>query len=279
MNPTGQLYVIATPIGNLADISQRAIEILRQVDFIAAEDTRHSQHLLKHLAINKPLLSYHENNEAKTTEKILSLLHDGKSLGLISDAGTPLISDPGHTLIEQAHQEGIKVTPIPGCCAAITALSASGFAASQFTFVGFLPAKSGQRQASLHKLNDLQGELIFYEAPHRIVETLADMRHVFGDTRKICFARELTKHFETIRVDTLETIHQWVSQDSNQQKGEIVMIIEAAPPVERQLSIEHEKLLRLLLSELHTKTAARIVSEVSGIGKNTLYEFALSIKK
>lgn len=280
MSHTGSLYIVATPIGNLNDISKRAILTLESVDCIAAEDTRHSQALLKHLGINKPLLSYHDHNEAKTSDQLLQQLNQGQSIALITDAGTPLISDPGHLLVKKAHAAGIRVIPIPGACAAMAALSASGFSADSFFFYGFLPAKTNQRIKALQSLTQQPGEIIFYEAPHRILESLQNLCEVFGAERRVCFARELTKQFETLRVDTLQHILEWVQRDPNQQRGEIVLVLESQTEKEKpqDLSTEQTLLLKRLLAELHTKTAASIMADFTGLDKQQLYRLALELK-
>lgn len=279
MSHYGQLYIVATPIGNLGDFSARAIQTLHDVDLIAVEDTRHSQGLLKHFTISKPLLSLHEHNEIKITEKVIDLLKEGKSIALLSDAGTPLISDPGQPLVARAHEEHITVIPIPGACAAITALSAAGFPHTEFTFIGFLPAKSSQRLNKLQTLREETRTLIFYETPHRIIAALEDMKNSFGAERKVCFARELTKYYETIRVADLATLVEWVQTDSEQQHGEYVLIVEGAPPREKEISAEHETLLQILLTELPVKKAAQLASEITGIRKNVLYDLALKMEK
>ncbi|MBI5448564.1 MAG: 16S rRNA (cytidine(1402)-2'-O)-methyltransferase [Gammaproteobacteria bacterium] len=278
MQQNGQLFIVPTPIGNLGDFSSRAIQTLQTVDLIAAEDTRHSQRLLHHFQISKPLISLHEHNESKHTHKIIALLQEGKSIALLSDAGTPLISDPGQTLVAQAHLAQIKVVPLPGPCAAITALSAAGFECTEFTFIGFLPAKSSQRLSKLKALSSEFRTLIFYETPHRIVATLEDMRTVLGDTRRVCFARELTKFYETICVRTLGELTEWVQQNSTQQQGEYVLILEGKPE-EKQISsvAEHETLLGLLLTELPIKKAVQLATQLTGARKNALYDLALSL--
>ncbi len=274
----GTLFILATPIGNLGDFSARAIETLQHVDLIAAEDTRHSQRLLQHFQISKPLIALHAHNEARSTDKLIGLLKTGKSIALISDAGTPLISDPGQPLVASAHQAGIPVTPIPGPCAAITALSATGFPHHEFTFIGFLPPKSTQRQQALQVLQAQTRTLIFYEAPHRIVNALIDMQTIFGGERRACFARELTKRYETLRVATLRELAQWVTTDKTQQQGECVIIVEGAPPQEKTLTPACEATLRLLLAELPIKKAAQLASQITGVRKNVLYDLALALQ-
>jgi len=224
----GTLYLVATPIGNLADITQRAISVLDQVDVIAAEDTRHSQRLLSYLGIKTKLLAYHEHNEEQVTPKLLDELESGKAIALISDAGTPLISDPGYRLVAQAHDREVKIVPIPGVCAAITALSAAGLATDSFAFEGFPPAKQGARLQFFEPFAKQKRSLIFYVSCHRIIDTLKDMQTVFGETRRVTFARELTKTFETIKRMTLAELIPWVEGDLNQRKGEIVVIVQGA---------------------------------------------------
>lgn len=273
----GTLYLVATPIGNLADITQRATEVLAQVDIIAAEDTRHSQRLLSYLGIKAKLLAYHEHNEERMTTKLLDELAAGKSIALISDAGTPLISDPGYRLVAQGHDQNINIVPIPGVCAAITALSAAGLATDSFTFEGFPPAKQGAR---LHFLEPLAGQrrtMIFYISCHRIIDTLKDMRSVFGENRRVTFARELTKTFETIRRTTLSDLVDWVEADDNQRKGEIVLVVEGkAVEVADDSQVDHY--LSVLLAELPVKQAVKLTVKLSGEHKNDIYKRALELK-
>ncbi len=272
----GCLYLVATPIGNLADISQRAIDTLRQVDLVAAEDTRHSQHLLSHLGINTRLQACHEHNEDRVTTQFIAQLQQGASIALISDAGTPLVSDPGYRLVEQAHAHQIRVVPVPGACAAIAALSAAGLATDRFVFEGFPPAK---QQARLNYLQGLRLEprtLVFYVACHRIAETLRDMREVFGAEREVTLARELTKTFETIRKTTLGECVDWVEADPYQRKGEIVLVL--AGNKNTAEDIDAEQLLTVLVAELPVKQAAKIAAKLTGLNKNELYSAALKIR-
>lgn len=275
---SGTLYLVATPIGNLSDISQRAIDVLRQVDLIAAEDTRHSQRLLNHLGIRGQMLAYHEHNEERQAEHLIDLLQQGKSIALISDAGTPLVSDPGYRLLEQVHLHAIRVTPIPGACAAIVALSAAGLATDRFTFEGFPPAKQGARITFFQALEHEKRTMVFYVSCHRIVETLADMKDVFGAERLLTFTRELSKAFETIRRATLAEIHQWVSEDEDQRKGEIVLVVAGTPAPDSQHPML-DTMLSVLVEELPVKQAAKIVSRITGMNKNELYKMALDLKK
>ena len=275
-----ELYVVATPIGNLSDISARAIEVLQQVDLIAAEDTRHSARLLNHLGINKPLLSYHDHNEREQTQNLLEKLQAGQVIALISDAGTPLISDPGYQLVRQAHENNLRVIPVPGPCALITALSASGLPSDRFTFEGFLPAKQRARVECLERLNNESRTIIFYESTHRIAASLEDMTNVFGKDRHAVLARELTKTFETLRGDKLGALCEWVNNDANQQKGEVVVLVRGAEALpQEEARVEVEKVLRVLLEELPVKQAAQLAAKITGGKKNALYQLALEMKQ
>ena len=272
------LYLVATPIGNLGDITQRAISVLSQVDIIAAEDTRHSQRLLTHLGVKAKLLAYHEHNEDKTTPKLLDELEAGKSIALISDAGTPLISDPGYRLVAQAHDRGVSVVPIPGVCAAIAALSAAGLATDSFAFEGFPPAKQGARLHFFEQFATQRQTLIFYVSCHRIVETLKDMKTIFGDTRRVGFAREITKTFETIKRMELSLLIDFVEADDNQRKGEIVVVVEGDIAVhENSTQIDHY--LSILLNELPVKQSVSLVVKLTGESKNDVYKRALELKE
>lgn len=274
----GTLYLVATPIGNLADITQRASSVLSQVDIIAAEDTRHSQRLLSHLGIRSKLLAYHEHNEDRVTPKLLDELASGKSIALISDAGTPLISDPGYRLVSQAHDRGVDVVPIPGVCAAIAALSAAGLATDAFTFEGFPPAKQGARLHFLEQLAGQQRTMVFYVSCHRIIETLKDMQSVFGGDRRVTFARELTKTFETIKRAELSELVDWVEVDENQRKGEIVLVVEGkTAEVGDASQVDHY--LSILLKELPVKQSVSLVVKMTGENKNDIYRRALELKE
>jgi len=275
-----ELYVVATPIGNLSDISARAIEVLMQVDLIAAEDTRHSSRLLNHLGIQKPMLSYHDHNESQQTQNLIGKLQAGQSIALISDAGTPLISDPGYQLVRQAHEHDITVVPVPGPCALIAALSASGLPSDRFTFEGFLPSKQRARVECLEKLGNESRTIIFYESTHRIAASLGDMATVFGGTRHAVVARELTKTFETLRGDELDLLCEWVKSDANQQKGEVVVLVRGAEALPQdETRVEVEKVLRVLLEELPVKQAAQLAAKITGGKKNALYQLALEMKQ
>ncbi len=272
----GILYIVATPIGNLGDISARALAVLQKADRIAAEDTRHSASLLRHFAIDTPMFALHEHNERHKAESVLGLLRQGESLALISDAGTPLISDPGYFLVREAHRAGIKVVPVPGPSALIAALSASGLATDRFCFEGFLPAKSGARRRALEALAQEPRTLAFYETPHRIEESLLDMAASLGAERPATLARELTKTFETIRHATLGELAEWVAADPNQRKGEFVLLVEGAPQKEDEgLDGETQRIATLLVEELSVKQAAALAAKISGEKKNAIYKYLL----
>lgn len=276
---TAALYIVATPIGNLADISARAIEVLSSVDLIAAEDTRHSKHLLQHHGIETPTISLHEHNEQQRSELLLTKIADGNSIALISDAGTPLISDPGFRLVNMAREQGVEVIPIPGACAVITALSASGLSAERFAFEGFLPPKATARRQVLEKLVNEPRTMIFYESPKRMVASLQDMLSVFGGERKACLARELTKMFETIVTLPLAELVEVVISDANHQKGEIVLLIEGQSTVTDIDEAEQLRVLNILLKEMPLKQAASITASILGIKKNKAYDMALKLQQ
>jgi len=276
---TGSLYIVATPIGNLGDMVPRAITILQSVNIVVAEDTRHSKKLLQHFDIGTPLVTFHDHSSIKEAESIIKRLESGDSVALISDAGTPLISDPGYQLVTLAHQRGIPVVPIPGSCAATAALSASGLATDRFWFEGFLPAKPNARKQRLTELFTLQATLIFYEAPHRIVELFRDLSEVFGSDRRCCMARELTKQFETIRTGTIAEIKQFIESDSNQQRGEFVVLVAAQDKhIAKELDDESERVLDILLEELSVKQASALAAKITGKSKRALYDAALGKK-
>ena len=274
----GTLYMVATPIGNLGDISPRAVETLNAVDLIAAEDTRHSQRLLSHLGVSTRMQAYHEHNEEYQAERLVARLQQGDSIALISDAGTPLVSDPGYRLVEQAYQHGIKVVPIPGPCAAISAMSVAGLATDRFSFEGFPPAKQAARLSYLGQLKEEARTMVFYISCHRILETLMDMRTVFGEQRLVTFAREVTKTYETIRKATLDELCDWVAGDDMQRKGEIVLVV-AGSIKDKSAHPLRDEILAALVDELPVKQAAKLASRITGINKNELYEAALLLKK
>ncbi len=279
MSNAGTLYVVATPIGNLEDMTPRAIRILSEVDLIAAEDTRHSGKLLKHFGIEAKTEALHEHNERSQVPRLIEILQAGKSIAFITDAGTPLVSDPGFHLVRSARQAGLSVIPVPGACAAIAALSAAGLPSDRFVFEGFPPAKSAARRAVLEKLREEARTLIFYESPHRILESLKEMTEIFGPGREAVLARELTKQFETVRSGTLAELSEWVSRDPHQQLGEFVILIHGVPRAEREaVDEEAERVLRILLEELPVSQAAALAAKITGLKKNRLYEYALSLK-
>ncbi|HDR1565584.1 TPA: 16S rRNA (cytidine(1402)-2'-O)-methyltransferase, partial [Pasteurella multocida] len=270
------LYIVATPIGNLQDITQRALAIFEQVDLIAAEDTRHSGLLLSHYGIKKPFFALHDHNEQQKAHLLVEKLQQGQHIALISDAGTPLISDPGFHLVRQCRQAGIKVVPIPGACAAITALCASGIASDRFCFEGFLPAKSKARCDKLQNLAEEERTLIFYESTHRILDTLADIEKTLGAERYVVLAREITKTWETIVGDNVANLRQWLGEDPNRTKGEMVLIIEGKVKQETdEINPQALKALELISQSLPLKKAAAIVAEIYGYKKNALYQYGL----
>ncbi|HHF3392517.1 TPA: 16S rRNA (cytidine(1402)-2'-O)-methyltransferase [Haemophilus influenzae] len=274
---TGILYIVATPIGNLQDITQRALETFAQVDLIAAEDTRHSGLLLSHYGIKKPFFALHDHNEQEKAHILVEKLKQGSNIALISDAGTPLISDPGFHLVRQCREAGIRVVPLPGACAAITALCASGIASDRFCFEGFLPAKSKARKDKLENIAEEDRTLIFYESTHRILDTLEDMQAVLGEGRYIVLAREMTKTWETITGNTIKNLREWLLEDPNRTKGEMVLIVEGKPKSDNndEISPQAVKALELIAEELPLKKAAAIVAELYGYKKNALYQFGL----
>lgn len=272
-----QLFVVATPIGHLDDISYRAINVLKSVNLIAAEDTRTSAQLLKHFGISTPLTACHEHNESNKIEHLIQRLLKGENMALISDAGTPLISDPGFKLVRAAQENNIQVIPVPGACAAIAALSAVGLPSDRFSFEGFLPSRQSQRISALQKLKDETQTMIIYEAPHRILECVKDMAEVFGAERQVGFAREITKTFETIKKMTLGELAVFVESDRNQQKGEIVLVIGGAT---EEKDLEQEKLDQLLtrlLQDLSVKAASQLAADLTGIKKKVAYQRALEL--
>lgn len=273
------LYVVATPIGNLKDITLRAIEVLAGVDLIAAEDTRHTRRLLDALDINAKLVSLHEHNERERVQSLLERIAGGESVALVSDAGTPLISDPGSRLVQSAHDQGLRVIPLPGPSALVAALSVGGVECGQFVFEGFLPAKSGARMACLETILMERRAVIYYESPHRIIDTLSDMATLFPE-RRLVLARELTKTFETVVRAGVAEVLDFVKADANQQKGEFVLIVEGTREESQEEAWElADRLLKRLASEMPPKQVAAAVSDITGIKKNELYQSLLSIQK
>jgi len=275
--PPSCLYVIATPIGNIADISIRACYVLSKVDAIACEDTRNSAQLLNQLGLSKPLIAAHQHNENEVAQKIIQRLQQGDSIALISDAGTPAISDPGAKIVDAVRAAGLKVVPLPGASAVITALSASGLLQDQFYFVGFLPSKAGQRDQVLQSLHNVAATLVFYEAPHRINETVAALAALFPASRKIVLARELTKLFEEIHRCSLHEASAWLDADAHRQKGEYVILLEGATPDQDLELIEARRVLSILLESCTVKQAAQLAAQLTGQKKNALYQLALQM--
>jgi 16S rRNA (cytidine1402-2'-O)-methyltransferase len=274
----GVLYIVATPIGNLGDMSLRAIEVLKSVDIVAAEDTRHSGRLLQHFNIeSKKMVSMHEHNEAESVKKCIAYLKDGSSVALISDAGTPLVSDPGYRLVQEARARDIRVVPIPGPCAAIAALSVSGLPSDRFVFEGFLPAKQQARLGRLEQLKSETRTLIFYEAPHRILNLCQDMAIVFGDERYVVIARELTKVFETVHGDSLSELIQWLKTNPRESSGEFVVVVQGNRDHKKLSDIQEEdvRILNLLLKELPLSQAASLAAKITGKKRNRLYQLAI----
>lgn len=274
----GTLYIVATPIGNLFDISERAKQTLISADVIACEDTRHTSKLLQHLGLKKKLISLHEHNEHERIEQVKQMLDAGQNIALVSDAGTPLISDPGYPLVQALRQQGFQITPIPGASAIITALSAAGLPTSRFTFEGFLPHKTGAKREKLEALEQEPRTMVFYEAKHRILNTLACMAEVFGDVREACIARELTKTFETFYFGSLPQILSQIEADKDQQKGEFVVVLAGNPNPSPASDVNTDKLLRLLSEELPPKKAAALVASMTGESKKELYNKILGYK-
>ena len=274
---SGLLYVVATPIGNRQDISLRAVELLREVDLIAAEDTRHSARLMESLGIATPLISFHDFSSAQRLDALLQRLQSGKSLALVSDAGTPGIADPGYELVRAARQAGIQVIPLPGPSAVIAALCVSGLPSDRFIFEGFLPARSRSRQDRLGSLVDEQRTMIFYESPHRIIDCLEDFQTIMGADRELFIARELTKRFETTLLANVEECLHWVCSDPQQQKGEFVLVLAGMSKTRRKSGELDEglRILRLLKDDVPLKRAARLAADISGAPRNALYRAAL----
>jgi len=277
----GSLYVIATPIGNFSDISARAVELLRTVDGVYAEDTRTSQALFREVGCNPPVQSLHEHNEQERAKQVVERLAKGESLALISDAGTPLISDPGYRVVAACHDAEMPVVPVPGACAFVAALSVSGLPTDHFSFEGFLSAKSGTRQRRLEELASWPHTLVFYESPHRIEAALEDMVACIGAERPATMARELTKRFETVKRSTLAGLLAWVREDSNQRRGEFVLVVQGAPEQvseESFVTLDVATLLSAVAAELPPKRAAALVAKLSGRDKRQLYNVLVADK-
>jgi len=277
--PKPSLYVVATPIGNLRDISLRALDVLSSVDAVVAEDTRVTGRLLNHHGISSRLIALHEHNERRMVPRVLALLTEGKSVALVSDAGTPAISDPGARLVAAAVDAGFPVVPVPGPSAVVTALCVAGLNTPHFLFYGFLPARAGERKRELASLGQSSYPLVFFEAPHRIVESVSDMYTVFGGVRRIVIARELTKLFESIHACTLAEAVRWLEEDPDRRRGEFVLILEGAPKTRAgggEMQAQH--VLEALLAELPLKRAVMLATRITGAARNELYALALKLK-
>jgi 16S rRNA (cytidine1402-2'-O)-methyltransferase len=276
-NKTGTLFIVATPIGNLSDLSYRAVDTLKGVDLIAAEDTRHSRPLLQNYGIDQPMQAYHEHNEGTMAERLVQRMEEGESIALISDAGTPLISDPGYSLVRRARESGITVTAVPGASAIIAALSISGLPTDSFTFYGFMPRTSSKRRTVLTGFLERTETSLFYESSHRILATLEDVRAVFPLERKIVVARELTKLHETVVGTTVGEVCEIISENPHGQKGEFVVLLEGTLVTQKSdaLTVEQRRVLTILLKSCSVKTASELAAEISGARKKLLYQEAL----
>ncbi|MCC3702509.1 16S rRNA (cytidine(1402)-2'-O)-methyltransferase [Rouxiella badensis] len=272
------LYVVPTPIGNLGDITQRALAVLSSVDLIAAEDTRHTGLLLQHFAISAKMYPLHDHNEQQKADHLIAKLQEGQSIALVSDAGTPLINDPGYHLVRRCREAGIRVVPLPGACAAIAALSAAGLPSDRFCYEGFLPAKTKSRKDTLQALIEEPRTLIFYESTHRLLESLQDMVTVWGPQRYVVLAREITKTWESIYGAPVGELLAWVQEDEVRKRGEMVLIVEGHTPDAEALPAEALRTLALLQKELPLKKAAALAAEIHGVKKNALYRYALDLQ-
>jgi 16S rRNA (cytidine1402-2'-O)-methyltransferase len=268
------IYVVATPIGNLGDITHRAVSVLSEVDYIAAEDTRQTRKLLDHLGIEAKMIALHEHNEREKARYLVSLVQDGASVALVSDAGTPLISDPGHHLVQSARESGVPLFTIPGPCAVIAALCISGVSCGSFIFEGFLPSKAGAKKSKFESLEDELRTIVFYESPHRILETLELLADLYPD-RQVAVARELTKAFETVLSGSSSDVYERVAQDPNQRKGEFVLVISGAPEKSKEelLSADDQRFARRVALDLPPKKAATLMADLYGLNKKSVYEF------
>ncbi|MCW8330476.1 16S rRNA (cytidine(1402)-2'-O)-methyltransferase [Photobacterium sp. SDRW27] len=269
------LYIVPTPIGNLADITQRALDVLANVDIIAAEDTRHTSRLLTHFSISTRTFALHDHNEQQKADYLIEKLQAGTSIALVSDAGTPLISDPGYHLVNRCRQAGVKVVPLPGPCAVVTALSGAGLPSDRFSFEGFLPPKSKGRKDRFQELANDERTMIFYESPHRIMDSLADMLDVLGPERQVVLARELTKTYETIHGAPLGELVEWLGEDSNRTRGEMVLLVAGHRAQKDELPADALRTVTLLTKELPLKKAAALAAEIHGVKKNALYKWGL----
>jgi 16S rRNA (cytidine1402-2'-O)-methyltransferase len=277
--PSATLYIVATPIGNVTDISLRALHVLSLVDAVACEDTRNTATLMTRFGLHKPLIAAHQHNEREAAESLIVRLQAGERIALVSDAGTPAVSDPGARIVDAVRAAGLRVLPLPGASAAVTALSASGLVNDQFYFVGFLPAKAKQRETALQALAGVSATMVFYEAPHRILDCAAALAAAFEPTRQVVFARELTKMFEEIHRCPLSEAQAWIKADAHREKGEFVVLLEGASPAEEGQDAEADRILKILLAEeLPVKQAASLAAQITGRKKNALYDRALELK-
>lgn len=276
--PTATLYVVATPIGNVTDITLRALHVLMLADVVACEDTRKTGALLTRFGLNKQMVAAHQHNEREVADKLVARLRAGERVALVSDAGTPAVSDPGARIVDAVRAAGLQVVPIPGASAAIAALSASGLVNDRFHFVGFLPARPKQREAELSTLKQMTATLVIYEAPHRIVDCVEALAAVFEPGRQVVFARELSKLFEEIHRCELKDALAWVKADANRERGEFVVLVEGAAVRDDAQDAEAERILNILLAECSVKQAASLTAQITGRKKNALYERALQIK-
>jgi len=275
---SGTLFIVATPIGNLDDITFRAVETLKSVDLVLAEDTRHSQKILNHFNIKTPVSAFHDYNEREKCNTVVDKLKQGDSIALISDAGTPLISDPGYILVSAAKKNSVNVVPIPGPSALITALSASGIPSDRFSFFGFLPSKQNARIKTLKTFASRPETIIVYESPKRIMATLTDMLFVFGEEREVCLAKELTKTFETILTTNIPNLIDYISADPGHQKGEFVLLISStANKGQLELDQQLDRLLLVLCSEMGSSKAAKLAAKITGIDKKYCYQRAIEL--
>ena len=277
--PSATLYVVATPIGNVADISVRALHVLSLVDAVACEDTRNTAQLMTRFGLHRPLVAAHQHNEREVAETLIARLQAGERIALVSDAGTPAVSDPGARIVEAVRAAGLRVLPLPGASAAVTALSASGLVNDQFYFVGFLPAKAKQRENFLATLRTVTATMVFYEAPHRILDCATALAAVFEPEREVVFARELTKMFEEIHRCPLSEAEAWIRADAHREKGEFVVLLAGAPAQDEAGDAEAERILKVLLTELSVRQAAGLAAQITGKKKNALYELALTFKQ
>jgi 16S rRNA (cytidine1402-2'-O)-methyltransferase len=276
--PTATLYIVATPIGNVTDITLRALQVLALADAVACEDTRNTAQLMSRFGLHKPLIAAHQHNEREVANKLVARLLQGERIALVSDAGTPGVSDPGARIVDAVRAAGLRVLPVPGASAAITALSASGLVNDQFYFVGFLPAKGKQRETALQQLATVTATLVFYEAPHRIIDSAAALLAAFGPAREVVFARELTKLFEEIHRCSLGEAQAWLQTDVHREKGEFVVLVAGAAEAGDAADADAERILQILLTECSVKQAANLTAQITGRKKNALYERALQIK-